>query len=174
MEKMIGPVQGYYAAIFARELDGKFRASYKVCEVAPADYRSACPVRHARVEGLWKTAAQAFDGALTTKWCAGAVNNGYWLTVDLGGSVDVGRVILRHASAGGENAAWNTRDFSLQLIDAQGKATTVATVAGNTAGVTIHRFAPAAAEKVQLTITSPQTDTNTVAARLYEMEAYAR
>jgi hypothetical protein len=63
MEKMIGPVQGYYAAIFARELDGKFRASYKVCEVAPADYRSAGPVRHARVEGLWKTAAQAFGMA---------------------------------------------------------------------------------------------------------------
>ena len=63
MEKMLGPVHGYYVAMFARELDGKFRASYKVCEIAPADYRSACPVRHARVDGTWKTAAQAFGMA---------------------------------------------------------------------------------------------------------------
>jgi hypothetical protein len=60
MERMIGPVDGYYVAVYARELDGKFRASYKVCEAAPADYRSAHPVRHGRVDGTSDTLAHAF------------------------------------------------------------------------------------------------------------------
>jgi predicted alpha-1,6-mannanase (GH76 family) len=134
---------------------------------------------------LWKTATAsascatnqaadaAFDGAMTTKWCAGN-NNGYWLEVDLGADTTVGRIILRHSSAGGENAAWNTRDFTLKLIDSTGAAATVATVTGNTLGVTIHDFPPATARKVRLDITAPQTDPNTVAARIYEMEVYSR
>jgi hypothetical protein len=61
MEKVFGPIDGYYAAIFARELDGKFRASYKVCAIAPADYRSACPLRHRRVDGLSHTLAEAME-----------------------------------------------------------------------------------------------------------------
>jgi hypothetical protein len=121
-----------------------------------------------------QSAAQAFDGALTSKWCAGIQNGGCWLEVDLGAALDVGRIILRHASAGGENVAWNTRDFTLALIDDAGAASKVATVSGNTLGVTIHRFAPATARRVRLDITSPQTDPTTVAARLYEMEVYAR
>jgi predicted alpha-1,6-mannanase (GH76 family) len=121
-----------------------------------------------------QTPQRACDGALTTKWCAGATVGGYWLTIDLGALQPVGRVILRHASAGGENVAWNTRDFTLELVDAAGTATTVATVTGNTQGVTIHRFATAPAQKVRLTITAPQTDPMTVAARLYEMEVYSR
>lgn len=118
-----------------------------------------------------QTPDRAFDGLLTTKWCAGS---GYWLEVDLGATVPVGRIILRHASAGGENAAWNTRDFTLALTDGAGATTTVATVTGNTKGVTIHRFAAAPARKVRLNITAPQTDPMTVAARLYEMEVYSR
>jgi hypothetical protein len=121
-----------------------------------------------------QTADKAFDGALTTKWCAGSQNGMYWLEVDLGTSLQLGRIILRHASAGGENVAWNTRDFTLALSADSGMSTTVATVTGNTFGVTIHRFAPITARKVRLAITAPQTDPATVAARLYELEAYAR
>ena len=61
MEKVVGPVDGYYAAIFARELNGRFRASYKICATAPADYRSACPLKHARVDGVSDTLARAFE-----------------------------------------------------------------------------------------------------------------
>lgn len=61
MEKVLGPIDGYYAAIFARELDGKFRASYKVCAIAPADYGSACPLRHRRVGGPSDTLDEAMD-----------------------------------------------------------------------------------------------------------------
>jgi hypothetical protein len=61
MEKLFGPVDGYYGAIFVRELGGKFRVSYKVCAAAPTDYRSARPVRHKRVDGLSDSPAEAFD-----------------------------------------------------------------------------------------------------------------
>jgi hypothetical protein len=61
MEKVLGPIDGYYAAIFVRELGGKFRASYKICSVAPADYRSAYPLRHKRADGLLDSAAQAME-----------------------------------------------------------------------------------------------------------------
>jgi predicted alpha-1,6-mannanase (GH76 family) len=121
-----------------------------------------------------QTAASACDGSLTTKWCAGATGGAWWLEIDLGAATVVGRAILRHAGAGGESAAWNTRDFELTLVDGSGAATPVATVAGNTQNVTIHRFPPASARKLRLDITAAQTDPNTIAARLYELELYAR
>jgi hypothetical protein len=54
-------------------------------------------------------------------------------------------------------------------------ASTVAKVVGNTQGVTIHRVVtPIAARKVRLDISSAQTDPMTVAARIYEVEVFAR
>ena len=61
MERTVGPIDGYYAAIFARELGGTFRASYKVCAIPPADYGSARPLRHKRVDGAYHTLKEAFD-----------------------------------------------------------------------------------------------------------------
>lgn len=60
MERTIGPVDGYHVAIFARELAGTFRASYKVCILPPEDYRSACPLLHRRVDGKYHTLKEAF------------------------------------------------------------------------------------------------------------------
>jgi hypothetical protein len=61
MEKVLGPIDGYYAAICARELGGKFRVSYKVCAVAPADYGSALALRQRRVGGPSDTVDEAMD-----------------------------------------------------------------------------------------------------------------
>jgi hypothetical protein len=61
MEKVIGPINGCYAVIVARKVDGKFRASYKVCASAPADYRSAAPLRHRRLSGLSDTPIEAIE-----------------------------------------------------------------------------------------------------------------
>ena len=120
-----------------------------------------------------ETADKAFDGTVSTKWCSGSANGTYWLEVDLGAPTEVSRVILRHAAAGGENPDWNTRDFSLQLL-ADGSPNEVATVTGNTHPVTIHRFVPAMARRIHLEITAPQTATTVVAARIDELEVYAR
>ena len=122
-----------------------------------------------------EVAANAVDGDRTTKWCAGASNGHYWLDVDLGAPTEIGRVILRHAAAGGEKAGDNTRDFSVDVDDGQGGGlTAVAKVTGNTLGVTIHRFAPVRATRVRLDITNPQTDPAYIAARIYELELYPR
>src|SRR5262249_31954297 len=97
-----------------------------------------------------ENADKAFDGHAATKWCSGSADGTYWLEVGLGAPTEIGRVILRHAAAGGENPAWNTRDFSLALLTDGGSPMTVATVTGNTHPVTIHRFVPAMARRVRL------------------------
>jgi predicted alpha-1,6-mannanase (GH76 family) len=121
-----------------------------------------------------QTAAQGDDGSTTTKWCAGATNGAYWILIDLGAPASVSRIIVRHAGAGGENAGWNTKDFTLSA-SADGKTfAPVATVTGNTRSVTIHRFAPVSARYLRMDITAPQTDPQYPAARVYEIEAYER
>jgi predicted alpha-1,6-mannanase (GH76 family) len=117
---------------------------------------------------------KAVDGATTTKWCGGQDHGVYWLEVDLGAPTSVSRIIVRHASAGGETSQWNTRDFTLQLASGASLPATVATATANTLGVTIHRFDAVTAQRVRLAITKPQTDPMTVAARIYELEVYAR
>jgi hypothetical protein len=121
-----------------------------------------------------QSAAQAFDGTTTTKWCAGATSGTYWLEVDLGAPVEVSRIIVRHAGAGGEMASWNTKDFEL-TVSADGTTwTSVAKVTSNVRSVTIHRFAPVTVQRVHLAITAPQTDPMFLAARIDELEVYAR
>jgi hypothetical protein len=50
--------------------------------------------------------------------------------------------------------------------------TTVSTVTGNTASVTVHPITPTSARYVRLNIQTPTSDGNT-AARIYEVEVYA-
>jgi hypothetical protein len=92
--------------------------------------------------------------------------------VDLGSNLSVGRLVLRHAGAGGENAAWNTRDFDLQVSTNGTTWTTVASPRGNTANVSTHTFSVTTARYVRLNILVPTSNTDT-AARIYEFEAYA-
>lgn len=121
-----------------------------------------------------QTAAQAVDGSTTTKWCAGATAGAYWIVVDLGAKTRVSRIIVRHAGAGGEDAGWNSKDFTLSTsVDGKTYAA-VATVKGNTRSVTIHRFAPVSAQYLRMDISAPQTIAQDPAARVYEIEAYER
>jgi hypothetical protein len=50
----------------------------------------------------------------------------------------------------------------------------LAGITGNTLPVTIHRVPATQARYVRLRITAPQTDPNTVAARIDVLEVYAR
>jgi predicted alpha-1,6-mannanase (GH76 family) len=121
-----------------------------------------------------EAADKAVDGARSTKWCSGTTSGDYWLEVDLGADTTVGRVIVRHASAGGEPTTWNTSDFTVQVAAGSSQAATVAIATDNTLGVTIHRFPSTTARRVRIAITKPQSDTNSVAARIYELEVYAK
>jgi predicted alpha-1,6-mannanase (GH76 family) len=122
-------------------------------------------------------AEKAVDGLTTTKWCAGAVGGAYSLEIDLrasGKPIDVGRVVLRHAGAGGETQAWDTKDFSLST-SLDGKTwTPAAQTKNNVRPVTIHSFTSVQAAYIRLDIQAPQTDPATVAARIDEIEVYAR
>ncbi|WP_460848196.1 galactose-binding domain-containing protein [Phytohabitans suffuscus] len=117
--------------------------------------------------------AQAVNGSTTggnsDKWCSGGTNK--WLQVDLGSAQTVSQFVVRHAGAGGENAAWNTRDFTIQVSTNGTAWTTVATVTGNTANTTTHNITATQARYLRLNITAPTSTTDT-AARIYEFEAY--
>ena len=122
-----------------------------------------------------ETADKAVDGSVTnnSKWCAGATNGQYWLQIDLGANYNISSLTLRHAGAGGEDASWNTRDFTVQVGTSTSTLSTVVTVQGNTANVTTHPISTTSARYVRLNITNPQTNSQYVAARIYELEVYA-
>ena len=122
-------------------------------------------------------AGKAVDGLTTTKWCAGATSGAYWLEIDLrasGKPVPVGRIVLRHAGAGGEKESYDTKDFTISTTLDGITWTQVAHGKNNVRAVTIHSLAAAPVARLRLDIQAPQTDPATVAACIDELEAYAR
>ena len=79
-------------------------------------------------QGPEKAINGSVAGGKADSWCADRWP--YFLQVDLGEARQVTRFVVKHASAGGENADADTRDFNIQL-SADGKSyTTVATSSG--------------------------------------------
>jgi hypothetical protein len=93
------------------------------------------------------------------------------MQVDLGQTSTLSRFVVRHAGAGGEDNAWNTRDFTIAVSQNGTSWTTVSTVTANTAAATTHDVTPVQARYVRLNITTPTSNGNG-AARVYEFEAY--
>jgi len=120
-------------------------------------------------EGPEKAVNGSVSGGNSDKWCSLAASK--FLQVDLGGSAAITSFVVRHASAGGESASWDTRDFSIEVSQNGSTWTPVATVTGNTAGVTTHPVS-VSARYIRLNVTTP-TQTADTAARIYEFEAYA-
>ncbi|GIF51478.1 N-acetyl-beta-hexosaminidase [Asanoa ferruginea] len=132
----------------------------------PATADSQCAAN----EGPEKAVNGTTSGGNADKWCS--VGATKWWRVDLGANASVGRVVVRHAGAGGESASLNTRDFDL-LASTDGVTwSTVAQVRGNTANVTTSTFGPVGARYLRLNVLAP-TSTADQAARIYEFEAYA-
>jgi hypothetical protein len=129
----------------------------------PATADSSCNAN----EGPAKAVNGSVAGGNLDKWCSLGASK--WLQVDLGSSQSVNRLVVKHAGAGGENTAWNTRDFTLQVSTNGTSWSTVATVTGNTASTTTHTITAVSARYIRLNITSPGAD---AAARIYEFEAY--
>jgi predicted alpha-1,6-mannanase (GH76 family) len=116
-------------------------------------------------------ADRAFDGngGLDSKWCSGGMS-GQTLEVDLGSERYVVGFRVHHAGAGGENAAWNTRDFTIETSSNGVTFTPQVTVTGNTESVTSHMIPALNARHVRLTVQHAQTAEDFVAARIYELE----
>lgn len=110
----------------------------------------------------------AVDGNDRTKWCA--VGDGpHWLTVDLGAVRQVSEFVVKHAQAGGEGEAFNTRAFRIQLsLDGVNWSDAVE-VKDNTQGVSKHAIGLTKARYAKLIVDKP-TQGGDTAARIYGFE----
>jgi hypothetical protein len=111
----------------------------------------------------------AVDGSTTTKWCGFVSGGNTWMRVDLGGNYNVSSFTVKHAGAGGENTAWNTKDFQIQTSSDGSTFSTAVTVTGNTSSTTTHSIATRTTRYIRLWITIAGADS---AARIYEFEVY--
>lgn len=67
MEKVFGPVSGYFVVVSVTPASGSeegFSASYRICPDAPGGDSKASTAIQKRVAGLSRTAGEAFDIAL--------------------------------------------------------------------------------------------------------------
>lgn len=150
-------------AFWVAEFDNRRFGNLALHRPAVADSQCAAS------EGPEKAVNGSVSGGNADKWCS--LGTSKFLRIDLGGPVSVGRLVVRHAGAGGEAARWNTRDFDLQLSPDASTWTTVASVRGNTANETTHVITPRTARFVRLNVLTPAQDTDP-ATRIYELEAY--
>jgi hypothetical protein len=121
-------------------------------------------------EGPAKAVNGTVNGGNTDKWCAVATTK--WWQVDLGTSLPISRFVIRHAGAGAENTAWNTRDYDIQVSTNATTWTTVSQIRGNTANVSTHTIGATQARYVRMNVLVPTNNTD-MAARIYEFEIYA-
>ncbi|MEH6413501.1 discoidin domain-containing protein [Pseudomonas sp. CGJS7] len=117
--------------------------------------------------------AKAFNGSVgggnSDKFCSSASSK--WLQVDLGASKSISSFTVKHAGSGGEPAAFNSKNFNIQISANGSSWTTPVTVSNNTANTTTHPIAAATARYVRLNITTP-TQGSDSAARIYEFEVH--
>jgi mannosyl-glycoprotein endo-beta-N-acetylglucosaminidase len=119
----------------------------------------------------------AVDGAAsniyTDKWCVPTGRP--TLTLQLSGSLSgwtVSHIVVKHAGAGGESPALNTRAFQLRVRTSPlAPWIPIAAVAGNSASVTDHPVGIAGVFDVQLLVDVP-TQTLNPATRIYEVEVW--
>jgi predicted alpha-1,2-mannosidase len=147
--------------IYELEVYGSSSAPADVALNRPAAADSSC--------GANESPAKAFNGSWlggwNDKWCSQGATK--WVQADLGSKQRVGSVQIRHAGAGGEFPAWNTRDFDVQTSDDGSAWTTRAQVRGNTADSTTTAVG-VDARYVRVAVVTPASDGNT-AARIYEV-----
>ncbi|GAA1240700.1 hypothetical protein GCM10009665_34400 [Kitasatospora nipponensis] len=120
-------------------------------------------------EGPAKAVNGSVTGGTSDKFCTLAASK--YLQVDLGAVHRVSGFTVRHAGAGGENPAWDTRAFTIQLSTDGTTWSTPVKVTANTADVSTHAITAGSARYARLNITTP-TQNGDPAARIYEFEVY--
>ena len=159
-------VHGGAAVRISRQAPTSALQNLAAGKAASAD--SSC----AATEGANKAVNGSVSGGNPDKWCSSGASK--WLKVDLGGSYTLNQVTLRHAGAGGESPALNTRDFNLQASTDNVNWSTVATVGGNTADVTTHALPSVNARYLRLNVSTGAQSPQANIARIYELEAYGQ
>lgn len=113
--------------------------------------------------------SKAFDGSLTTKWCDNSSAVKY-LELIFDDPVEITKMVIQHAQAGGESATYNTSDYKIQFYQA-GEWTDIVSITGNTSAKTTHEPAPFSTIALRLQI-DKATQSDNGAARIYEFEIY--
>ncbi|MEU8236039.1 GH92 family glycosyl hydrolase [Actinoplanes sp. NPDC048967] len=149
------------ARIYELEVYGSSSAPPDLALNRPAAADSSCGAN----EGPAKAFNGSWLGGWNDKWCS--QGSARWVQTDLGTRQRVGSVLIRHAGAGGELPAWNTRDFDIQTSDDGSAWTTRAQVRGNTADSTTTAVG-VDARYVRVAVVTPTSD-GSAAARLYEV-----
>lgn len=116
--------------------------------------------------------ANAVDGLLTNHWCSIDAAP-HWLSVDLGRVYNLSRWVVKHAHSGGDAAAYNTKNFKLQVSNDGTNFTDVDSVTGNTADITNRNIA-ASGRYVRLYITQGAQDGQANYARIRDFEVYGK
>jgi hypothetical protein len=153
---------GTAARIYELEVYGQSSAPTDLALRRTVTADSSCGA----AEGPDKAVNGSVLGGWVDKWCSQGTSK--WLQVDLGSTQHVGSVVLRHAGAGGEYPAWNTKDFDLQTSADAVTWTTRAQIRGNTADTTTTTI-NIDARYVRLNVVTPTSTTDT-AARIYELD----
>ena len=112
--------------------------------------------------------AFAVDGNAATKWCA-VGDRPHWLTVDLGAEHKLSEFVIKHAEAGGEPAAFNTRAFTIQVSSDGKEWKDAVSVKDNTKEVSSHAIELTSARYVRLQI-EKATQGGDTATRIYDFE----
>jgi predicted alpha-1,2-mannosidase len=162
--KACGPEYGAGKAVDGSAL----RETDKWCSQAPARWLQLDLGKKTEVTGFLVKHAGFRGGSFSDKWCS---HGAKWLQVDLGRNATLTKVVLKHAGAGGENQAWNTRDFKISLSpDGQAWQPAV-NVTGNRENITTHDLPKLATRYLRLDVITA-TRTKDDGARIYELEAY--
>ncbi|WP_433061023.1 GDSL-type esterase/lipase family protein [Dactylosporangium sp. CS-033363] len=154
-----GPFRGYVDDIAIAD-EGAAYPGVNLALGAPVSGSAPCVAA--------ESPAKVTDGVVTgnSKFCSGTASAS--LQIDLGATRTVRRFVVRHAAAGGEQLAYNTRAFTIATSTDGATWSTAATVSANADGVTTHAIAARSVRYVRLSVTTPnQVDGAT---RIYELE----
>lgn len=143
-------------------------------EPAPANLALHRPATGSAICKPGEEAEKAVNGLLASKthdkFCS--LQRPAWLRIDLQAQRELRGFTVKHAQAGGEAAAMNTRAFALSVSDDGARWRQVAKVDDNLDGVSVHRIAPTRARYLRLDVSQPAQDPADPATRIYELEAW--
>src|SRR5215472_6272016 len=113
-----------------------------------------------------QTPDKAFNGSTESgpddKWCSSAANP--FLQVDLARDLSIGRFVVEHAGAGGD-------DFNIQVSVDGTNFTTVTSVTANIQSITTHDIPPTAARYVRLNVVTPAKRAG-APANIFELQVF--
>jgi peptidylprolyl isomerase len=153
----------------------KFVSVFGVKKRAPQSQNLALNARATGSESCHpsQTPDKAFNGSTESgpddKWCSSAVNP--FLQVDLGQNLSIGRFVVEHAGAGGDDFNLNTRDFTIQVSPDGTNFTTVTSVTANIESITTHDIAPTVARYIRFNVLTPARNA-AAPANIFELQVF--